>query len=60
MDFLDPGFRRGDGFFERIKIDEPVRSQEKQFSVIPAKAGIQYLQGFLDSRRSLAALGGRE
>jgi hypothetical protein len=30
------------------KNDELVRSQEKHFSVIPAKAGIQVFQGLLD------------
>jgi hypothetical protein len=37
-------------FFEEIKFDALVKSQEPPFSVIPAQAGIQYFRAFLDSR----------
>jgi len=33
-----------------LKVDELVKSRKMPFSVIPAKAGIQSLQAFLDSR----------
>jgi hypothetical protein len=37
-------------FYECINIDELVKSWKMPFSVIPAKAGIQSFQAFLDSR----------
>jgi hypothetical protein len=37
-------------FYERIKIDELVKSHRTLFSVIPVKTGIQKIQGVLDSR----------
>jgi hypothetical protein len=34
----------------RFKVDDLVKSRKIPFSVIPAKAGIQCFQAFLDSR----------
>jgi hypothetical protein len=44
------GLGRGSPFPARFKVDEFVRSRKPPCFVIPAEAGIQSLQGLLDSR----------
>jgi hypothetical protein len=53
LDF-DPGFTGVTTFYEIIFLDGFAKSQKIDFSVIPAKAGIQYFRYVLDSgiRRS--------